>query len=284
MLAVCAVLAVGFAAERGLDWVVDPAGWAILAVVTLPLVVVMMDKNVAAGADRLRRGRRWVDVYALEEIDATVPDGGGVDLTLTDAEQRRVRVPAGEIEKVPAAWALAFNGIRHSVDGGARLSGDAVSRLGLGGPVAQPGRLGQPPRRGPGRWALGVVLLVCSVTSIVGCLAMASRQAWFGDEGFDFALGAALCVVLQLSICAVAVGVRNVACEGAIGAVAALAVPGCLLFGPVGVGLGLVADRGTAVVAGMAVGTALVLAAGWSMGNRARLAFLLRRALGLGRD
>lgn len=78
---------------------------------------------------------------------------------------------------------------------------------------------------------------------------------------------------------------RDAGPQGAIGAVGALAVPGCLLFGPVGVGPGRSAGRGTAVPAGIAVGVALVVAAGWSVRNRARPAFPLGRAIGhLGRD
>lgn len=279
VLVICAVMTVGFVGERGPGWMADPVGWSILLVVTLPLVVLLRDRNVAAGADWLRRGRRWVDVYALREVHASVADDGTVALTLTDSDRRWVRMPAAEIENVPAAWALTVNGIRHSVAAGAGLSGDAVYRLGLGGPHADPDAGGGEPRRGPGRWLIGAVLLLFSVMSILVCFALAGSHAWFGDEGFDFALGAGLCVVLQLSVCAVAAGVGNVGMQGVLGAIATLTVPCCLLFGPVGVGLGLFADRGTAVVAGMVVGMALVLAAGWAVGNRARIAFLLGRAL-----
>lgn len=279
VLVVFVVMVVGFVGERGLDWAVDPVGWLILVTITLPIVAVVMDRDIAAGADWVRRGRKWVDVYALDEIHAE-RDGGTVSIRLTDSHRRWVRVAGHELVPVPAVWALAFNGMRHSAAAGACLSGDAVYGLGLGSPSPSAFPAVAAPRRGPGRWALGVLLMTVSVVSTVVLLALGSEQAWFGDEDLDFALALALCAVVQLSICGVATGVGNVPMESGLGAIAFIMVGMCLAFGPVAVALGLIAGRGTGVVVGMAGGVGLIAATVWLNNNRSRLVFLLGRALG----
>lgn len=282
VLVAFAVLAVGIAASRGLEWTVDPAAWLVVAVFTVPLAGAVLDRDIAAGADWARRGRTWVDLYTLIEIRAASSDGK-LRMTLTDARRRRVRLSADELAEVPGVWALVHNGMRHGAATGAQLSGDGVYGLGLGSPSPSAFPAGPPPRRGPGRWALGVLLMTVSVLSTVVLLALGSDQAWTGDEDLDFGIATALCVVVQLSICSVAVGVGNVVMEGAIVGIAVVIVLVGLWVAPLTFVVAAFDDRGTGAALGSAAGVAVIAAVVWLANRRARLLYLLRRAAGRAR-
>lgn len=274
-----AILLTGFAVTRGPGWTADPAGWLLLAVCTAPLAVIARRRDLAAGADWVRRGRRWVDLRALAGIRVTRHDHLGLAVHLTDTHQRWLRLEAHELAEAPAVWALVHAEMRHGAATGTQLSGDGLHELGLGRPSPSM-RPAVPPYRGAGRRILGVLLMTVSVGATVLFLSLAGNGAWFGVEGLDYALALALCVVVQLSVCSVAVGVGNVAMEGGLGAVAAVVVLAGLLFGPFALATGLLPDRGdAAAVIGLAAGAALIAVVVRVAHDRARIRFLLGRVL-----
>lgn len=270
-----ALMVVLFALERGLDWTLEPVAWLILLVVSVPMILLVMDKTIAAGADWLRRGHKWVRLYELKSINAS-RDDGDVQLTLTDIDERWVRISAHRIQAIPTVWALIYNGMRHSASTGAEVSGEAAGQLTLPRSARPSPSTDAEPRRGPLRWMLGIALLIASIVSIVVAFALGSQQRWFGEEGFDFALATGLMVVAQLMIGGIATFVGNVPMAGVLGGIAFIVVGIGLVFGPVGLGISLFASRGSGVVVGMAIGMALIAAALWLLNNHTRLSHILR--------
>ncbi|GLZ56029.1 hypothetical protein [Actinomycetospora sp. NBRC 106378] len=102
--------------------------WVVFAVVAALGARSVSRTYLAAGADYLQTRRTWVDVYALREI--TVGVGTGQHwITFLDDQDRRTTAPTNELHANPALWDLVYNGIRHSVAGGARVKGSGARHL-----------------------------------------------------------------------------------------------------------------------------------------------------------
>lgn len=111
-----AVLALGVCVLRGFDlgWMTSPLHWLAIIVVATVVGLRARKKPVAVGAEWLRVGRHWVQLYELADIHTTRWKSE-LYLLLTDRFGRRLSVNAEELRERPPMYDLVYNGMLHSV-------------------------------------------------------------------------------------------------------------------------------------------------------------------------
>ncbi|RFU43300.1 hypothetical protein DZF91_01820 [Actinomadura logoneensis] len=72
-------------------------------------------REFAAGADWLRKGRIWVDVYNLVEVEIEPRKRNADFLVLKDRAGRSITVGVDDVQENARLWELVYNGILHSV-------------------------------------------------------------------------------------------------------------------------------------------------------------------------
>lgn len=127
LLAAVTVIVLSFISS---GWVSSPATWVVGVFVFLLTLLSETSVRIAAGAHWLRVNRRWVDTYEIADIHLRGV-GFGWLLRLRDTRGRRVRVFLASLETNRQLWALVYNGMAHSTDGGARMNNLAAGLLRL---------------------------------------------------------------------------------------------------------------------------------------------------------
>lgn len=116
------------------------AAWPIWAIVAVGVFLISSPFSYftyAAGADWLMversrwgvKSRAWVDIYELTRIDAAY-GGTTFHLWLYDKDMGITR-SSEELQRDRRIWDLVYNGILHSVAGGAQVSPQAIGILQL---------------------------------------------------------------------------------------------------------------------------------------------------------
>lgn len=163
-----------------LVWYRDPVFWSIQAgIVGYMTLSGGWNTRLAAGSDWLRVRRSWVDTYRLTKITMRGPFFGWL-LRMRDAEGRRVRIHPEDVEANRELWALVYNGMVHSVAGGARVNGVATGALRLH--LLDPEELGL--RRISHRTALFATAAPVAAVALVGVV----EPDWLGPALAIFAV------------------------------------------------------------------------------------------------
>ncbi|WP_406636862.1 hypothetical protein [Amycolatopsis sp. WGS_07] len=111
--------------------------WLIIAVAVFLISSPFSYLTYAAGADWLMvertrwgvKSRAWIDLYELTKIDAAY-GGTTFHLWLYDKDMGLTR-SSEELQRDRRIWDLVYNGILHSVAGGAQVSAQAIGILQL---------------------------------------------------------------------------------------------------------------------------------------------------------
>jgi hypothetical protein len=95
--------------------------WLIVVVGVAAATLTMRSDRCSAGADWLKYRKSWVRTYELDVIMVRCSRGRPT-VRLTDQGKRVVDVEANMLWENRLIWDLLYNGVRHSVAGGAALN------------------------------------------------------------------------------------------------------------------------------------------------------------------
>jgi hypothetical protein len=90
----------------------------------------------ATGADWFTFQKSWVKTYELTEIKTRFYSNT-IYVYLTDTKNHKVEFPIHIVQKDRLMWDLLYNGIRHSIAKGARLTGTAGNYFSAGLPTPE---------------------------------------------------------------------------------------------------------------------------------------------------
>jgi hypothetical protein len=116
---------------KGLDLRVLESWWVWLIAVVAGVGIFFSVKadRCAAGADWFMYQKSWVKNYDLVEIKTRFYSNT-IYVYMTDGEGRKVEAPLTAIQQDRLIWDLLYNGILHSIAGGAELKGTASRYFG----------------------------------------------------------------------------------------------------------------------------------------------------------
>jgi hypothetical protein len=100
----------------------------------------------ATGADWFTFQKSWVKTYELTEIKTRFYSNT-IYVYLTDSDAHKVEFPIHIVQKDRLMWDLVYNGIRHSIAKGARLTGTAGNYFSSGLPTPEQSAQSAPPRQ-----------------------------------------------------------------------------------------------------------------------------------------
>jgi hypothetical protein len=126
---------VGFLTLRdwGIGWMSEWKLWTTILVLSAlaALFVVWAEGGLAAGADWVRYGKNWINIYELTTVKLGEPRARN-RLILKDADGRDFSMGLSMLQTNPALWDLVYNGMLHSVHhGGATVNERARKELKL---------------------------------------------------------------------------------------------------------------------------------------------------------
>ncbi|WP_139320428.1 hypothetical protein [Saccharomonospora sp. CUA-673] len=134
------IVLVGFLFLRsGMDWLGTWQLWVFVVAVGVLFWFMPRGDRMSAGADWVDAGRHGsVRTYDLVSIDirGTV---GSHQLILRDRDGGTIDHDLNDFRENPFLWDLVFNGIRHSLAGGAEITPEAhrvlqIGEVGIGPP------------------------------------------------------------------------------------------------------------------------------------------------------
>ncbi|MBE9374932.1 hypothetical protein IQ251_10805, partial [Saccharopolyspora sp. HNM0983] len=128
-LVIAGIIAAIFTSQYN-EWYADPVMWGFVGAGFLITLFREWRVKLVAGADWFRVNRKWVDTYALTDIELRGVWFGWM-LRLRDSEGRRVRTYMPDVEANRQLWALVYNGMLHSAVNGAKVNNVAAGMLWL---------------------------------------------------------------------------------------------------------------------------------------------------------
>lgn len=109
--------------DGGFGW--TTTWWLWLIILGAPaflLLIANNDRPIAAGAHWLYHKRRWIKTYEIESV--RIASGLTANDLVLGQGGKELHIRVDNLQENPDLWALVYNGIRHSVANGAKITDD----------------------------------------------------------------------------------------------------------------------------------------------------------------